>query len=58
MSIGWAIITTLIAGMVVWGGLGFLLDAWAGTDNVFLGLGVVIGAGLGIYIVYLRHGRE
>jgi F0F1-type ATP synthase assembly protein I len=57
MGIGWAIISTLIAGMLVLGGLGYLLDRVLGTGAVLTGVGIVTGAGLGIYIVYLRFGR-
>jgi ATP synthase protein I len=57
VGIGWAIISTLIAGMVVMGGLGYLADRLAGTDSIFLSIGVVIGGGLGTYLVYLRHGK-
>ena len=57
MGVGWAITSTLIAGMVVMGGLGYLGDRLAGTDDVFLSIGMVIGAGLGIYLVYLRYGK-
>jgi ATP synthase protein I len=57
MGVGWAITSTLIAGMVVMGGLGYLADRLAGTDDVFLSIGIVVGAGFGIYLVYLRYGK-
>jgi F0F1-type ATP synthase assembly protein I len=57
MGVGWAIVSTLVAGMLVLGGLGFLLDRLVGTDAVLTAIGLVLGAGLGIYIVYLRYGR-
>jgi len=57
VGIGWAIISTLIAGMLVLGGLGFLLDRVFGTGAVLTAVGIVTGAGFGIYIVYLRFGR-
>ena len=57
MGIGWAIISTLIAGMLVLGGLGYLLDRVFGTGTVLTAVGIVTGAGIGIYIVYLRFGR-
>jgi ATP synthase protein I len=58
LGIGWAIIATLIAGMLVWGGLGYLLDRLLGTSHVFMAIGTVVGAAGGIYIVYLRFGRD
>jgi ATP synthase protein I len=58
LGIGWAIISTLIAGMLVGGGLGYLVDWLVGTSrHVFMGIGIVVGAAGGIYIVYLRFGR-
>jgi F0F1-type ATP synthase assembly protein I len=57
MGTGWAITATLVAGMAVCGALGYLVDLAVGTSKVFLGIGVVVGAGFGIYIIYLRWGR-
>jgi ATP synthase protein I len=57
MGTGWAITSTLIAGMLVVGGLGYLLDRVLETGSVLTGVGIVLGAALGIYVVYLRWGR-
>ena len=57
MGVGWAITSTLIAGIVVLGALGYLIDRVVGTQAVFRSVGVVAGGGFGIYIVYLRYGR-
>jgi F0F1-type ATP synthase assembly protein I len=57
MGIGWTITATMLGGIAVWGGIGFLLDRLAGTEDVFAALGMVLGALGGIYIVYLRYGR-
>ena len=57
MGIGWAITSTLIAGMLVMGGLGYLVDGLVGTERVFTGIGFVVGAALGVYAVYLRYAK-
>lgn len=57
MGIGWAITSTLVAGMFVWGGIGLLVDRLVGTSHVFLAIGVILGAAGGTYIVYLRYGK-
>jgi hypothetical protein len=44
--------------MLVWGGIGFLVDRLIWDRLVFTGIGVVIGAAAGAYIVYLRYGKE
>src|SRR5438094_675443 len=40
----WSMIGTLLAGLAVWGGIGFLVDRLAGTHDVFLAIGLVVGA--------------
>ena len=40
------------------GGLGWALDLLIGTHRVFMGVGMVIGAAVGTYTVYLRYGKE
>jgi F0F1-type ATP synthase assembly protein I len=57
MGTGWAITSTLVAGIVTVGGLGYLLDLVLDTGSVFTAVGIVVGAASGIYIVYLRYGR-
>ena len=48
----------LIAGMLAWGLVGWLADQLVGTDHVFLGIGIVLGGASGMYIVYLRYGKD
>lgn len=50
-------LSTLIAGFVVWGGIGWLLDHWWGT-RLMTPLGLLIGMGLGIYAVVKRFGSS
>jgi ATP synthase protein I len=57
MGTGWSITSTLIAGMLAWGGIGYLLDRLFGIHKVFLPIGILLGGAGGIYIVYLRYGR-
>jgi F0F1-type ATP synthase assembly protein I len=58
VEVGWAVISTLVAGILVLGGLGYLADRLAGWDHVLFPIGVLVGGGLGIYAVYLQYGRE
>lgn len=57
-DMAWSMISTLLAGPIVWGGLGTLVDHFAHTSRVFLPLGVVLGFVTSIYIVYVRFGRD
>jgi F0F1-type ATP synthase assembly protein I len=52
---GYAVIGTLISGMAVWGGVGWLLDRWWDT-RVFFPVGILIGISVAIYLVVARYG--
>jgi F0F1-type ATP synthase assembly protein I len=54
----WAVTGTLLAGILVWGGIGYLLDRLADTGRLFLAIGMVVGVAGGIYLVYIRYGRN
>jgi ATP synthase protein I len=51
-------IGSLLGGVIVWGGVGLLLDHWLGTGRVLTAVGVVVGSLTGFVIVYLRFGRN
>lgn len=53
---GWTALAYLIAGMTVWGFVGWLVDQWLGTPGVATGIGAVVGAAGGIYLVVRRLG--
>jgi hypothetical protein len=57
VEIGWSVVSTLIGGIATIGLLGYVADRALGTDRVLTGIGFVLGAVLGIYIVYIRYGR-
>ena len=57
MGIGFSIASTILGGMLVWGGLGYLLDRLIWSEMIFTALGFILGAAGGGYIVYLRHGK-
>lgn len=52
---GWAVMTTLLAGFLVWGAIGWGLDRWWGT-RFLTPVGLIIGMALGIYAVVARFG--
>jgi hypothetical protein len=56
MSKGWAVLGTLLAGICVWGGIGWLVDLWLGTTFV-RAIGVIVGAAASIYYVTVRYGK-
>ena len=52
----WAVISYLLGGVILYGGLGWLLDLWLGTRGFVAG-GIVLGAAAGITIVWLRYSK-
>lgn len=52
---GWAATETMLSGILAWGLIGWGLKAWTGWVG-FLPICVLLGAGLGIYLVIKRAG--
>jgi F0F1-type ATP synthase assembly protein I len=52
---GWSIIGTMLSGMAVWGGAGWLLDWWLDI-KVFLPVGIILGMAVSIYMVVVKYG--
>lgn len=53
----WHAFGYLVAGVMVYGFLGWLLDRWWGTSFV-VAIGILVGAGLGIYMTFMRFNRS
>ena len=54
-DVGWGITGTMLSGMLVWGGVGWLFDRWLET-RVFTLVGVLLGLGVAIYLVVVKYG--
>lgn len=52
-----AVISYLLGGVILYGGLGWLVDWWLGTRG-FVAAGIVLGAAGGIALVWLRYSRR
>lgn len=53
---GWSVMSTVIAGILVWGGAGFGLDRLLGTDWLVVP-GMLVGVAAAVYLVHVRYGR-
>jgi F0F1-type ATP synthase assembly protein I len=51
----WSIIGTLVAGVLAWGGIGWLLDQWLGT-RFLVAVGIIVGMAGAMYLIIKRHG--
>lgn len=53
----WSMIGTLVAGPVVWGGIGFGIDRVTESSGTYAAVGVLVGFVTSMYIMYVRHIR-
>jgi ATP synthase protein I len=53
---GWAVLSYLIAGMIFYGGLGWLIGQWAHLSFLFP-VGMLTGLVLGIVLILYRYGK-
>jgi ATP synthase protein I len=56
-NVGWTIFSYLISGMLVYGGLGWLIADWTGHP-LFFPLGALAGLAFSVWLVIYRYGRS
>lgn len=57
-GVGWTGLSLMLSGMAVYGGIGWALDEFVVHRRLFLPIGLVLGIGLGIYMLYVRLVRR
>ena len=55
---GWTALSYLISGMVVWGLIGWAVDAWLDLGGIGIAVGVVVGMALGIFLILRKVGAN
>jgi ATP synthase protein I len=55
---GWSIVSYLVAGMALYGGIGWLIGRWTGFSAVLLPVGLLVGLGLALTLIIFRYGRS
>ena len=55
-GMGMTAVSYLLGGMLVWGGIGWLVDHYVGTKGIFAGIGAVLGIAGGVYLIVRRLG--
>lgn len=51
---GWTAVAYLIGGIGVWGLIGWLVDSWLDTGGIAIGIGAILGAAGGVYLIVRR----
>jgi ATP synthase protein I len=54
---GWRVLSYLLGGMTIYGGLGWLVGHWTGISVLFP-LGMILGLGLGIATIVFRYTKS
>jgi F0F1-type ATP synthase assembly protein I len=53
----WNVVSYLISGPVLFGGIGWALDHWLGT-SFFVPFGILAGMAVSLYLVWVRYGTQ
>ena len=53
----WAATGLLLSGVIVWGGIGYLVSEWL-DNQLFVMLGLLLGTGTALYGIWFRYGRS
>ncbi|MDQ3492421.1 MAG: hypothetical protein M3452_04075 [Chloroflexota bacterium] len=53
----YAALGLIISGVIVWGGVGYLLSRRF-DNQLFVAIGLLLGMGAGLYLVWFRYGRQ
>jgi F0F1-type ATP synthase assembly protein I len=57
-NVAWTISSRLIAGLVLYTGLGWLLSLWLGHRALLMAIGALVGLGLSYYLIFTSLARE
>jgi ATP synthase protein I len=55
---GWVVLSYLVTGMLIYGGLGWLIGHWVGSVSVAMLIGLLVGVALAVTLVIFRFGRS
>lgn len=56
-SDAWGAFGLMVSGVAVWGAVGWLVSEWLG-NRIFLMLGLLLGMGAALYLVWFKYGRS
>lgn len=50
----WAIFGRLVSGILIYGGLGWLIGSWFNKVEMFVAAGVILGISLALYMTFMQ----
>jgi ATP synthase protein I len=54
---GWSIVSYLVGGMLLYGGIGWLIARWTHIEAL-IGVGILVGIGLSLALIIFRFTRQ
>jgi len=54
----WSIVGYMLSGLIFWGGAGYLADKYIFHTEYLTLVGLLLGMGGALYLIWLRFGRE
>lgn len=56
-ELAWRSVSSLLAGILLYGGLGYFIGKFFGHQEIFMAIGVLVGIFLGLYLIYNQVSR-
>ena len=57
-DIAWSAVSLIASGIILYGGIGWLIGRWVGNQSAFTAGGVLVGVALSTYMIYRRLGSQ
>lgn len=56
-DMAWRSVSSLLAGILLYGGLGYFIGKFFGHQEIFMAIGILVGIFLALYLTYTRVSR-
>jgi len=57
-DIAWSAFSLIASGIILYGGVGWLIGRWVGNESLFAAAGVLVGVALATFMIYRRLGSR
>jgi len=57
-DIAWSAVSLIASGIILYGGLGWLVGRWVGNQSALTAVGVLVGVALSTFMIYRRLGSQ
>jgi hypothetical protein len=57
-DVAWSAVSLITSGIILYGGIGWLVGRWVGNQSAFAAAGVIVGVALSTFMIYRRLGSQ